>query len=384
MKTIPYGHQSIYQDDIKEAVKVLKSDWITQGSKIEEFQRALCDYTGAKYAVAVSSGTAALHIASLAAGIKAGDELITSPVTFVASANCALYCQAKPVFADVDYTTINIDPLEIKKKITRKTKAIIPVHFAGYPCDLTEISKIAKDNGLIVIEDAAHALGAEYRGSKIGSCRFSDMTIFSFHPVKSITTGEGGAVLTNSKVFFEKLLRLRNHGIEKNPKEFKNKSLAASGEWYYEMQDLGFNYRITDFQSALGIGQLKKADKFIARRRKIAFLYKEAFAGIGKIILPQEKSIAKSAWHIFYIRLKNSSKRKPVFDKLRMAGIGVQVHYIPVYRHPYYCGLGYRSDLCLNAEKYYKSAITLPIYPKMDAVDISRVIETTKKVLSNT
>ncbi|RLJ01480.1 MAG: UDP-4-amino-4,6-dideoxy-N-acetyl-beta-L-altrosamine transaminase, partial [Candidatus Aenigmatarchaeota archaeon] len=235
-KYIPYGHQWINNDDIKEMIKVLKSEWITQGPKVKEFEEALCEYTGAKYAVAVSSGTAGLHIACLAAGIKEGDEVITSPITFVASANCILYCGGTPVFVDVQEDTINIDPEEIEKKITKKTKAIIPVHFAGHPCDLEEIHSIAKKYGLIIIEDACHALGAEYKGSKIGSCKYSNMTIFSFHPVKSITTGEGGAVLTNNKKLYKKLLMLRNHGITKERKSF---IYEYEGPWYYETQFLG-------------------------------------------------------------------------------------------------------------------------------------------------
>ena len=378
-KYIPYGHQWINNDDIKEMIKVLKSEWITQGPKVKEFEEELCKYTGAKYAVVVSSGTAALHIACLAAGIKKGDEVITSPITFVASANCVLYCGGKPVFADVQEDTVNIDPEEIKKKITKRTKAIIPVHFAGHPCDLEEIHSLAKKYNLIVIEDACHALGAEYKGSKIGSCKYSDMTVFSFHPVKSITTGEGGAVLTNDKKLYEKLLMLRNHGITR-----KKAKLKEEGRWYYEMQELGFNYRITDFQCALGISQLKKLDKFIEKRRKIANIYTKQLSKVDNIILPIEKKHVKSSWHLYYVRLKNPKKRRVVFDKLQKFGIGVQVHYIPVYRHPYYRErLGTLKDGYPKAEAYYRTTITLPIFPTLTKKRVEIIIKNFKKIVEN-
>jgi UDP-4-amino-4,6-dideoxy-N-acetyl-beta-L-altrosamine transaminase len=381
-KFIPYGRQFIEEDDIKEVVKVLKSPWITQGPKIREFEEALCKYTGAKYAVVVSSGTAALHIACLAAGIKQGDEVITSPITFVASANCVLYCGGKPVFADIQEDTINIDPQEIKKKISKRTRAIIPVHFAGHPCDLEEIYSIAKDNNLIIIEDACHALGAEYKGYKIGSCKFSDMTVFSFHPVKSITTGEGGAVLTNNEELYEKLLMLRTHGITKDKNKLLNKN---EGDWWYEMHYLGFNYRITDFQCALGLSQLKKLDRFIQYRRKIVEIYNKELSKIDEIILPVERPYVKSSWHIYYIRLKNSKKRKEVFEFLREQNIGVQVHYIPIYHQPYYRQrFGYEIDEYPRAERYYKQAITLPLFPNMRDGEISFVIKAIKRSLKYT
>ncbi len=379
MKFIPYSHQYIDKDDIREVVKVLKSDWLTQGPKIREFEDALCRYTGARYAVAVSSGTAALHITSLAAGIEAGDEVITSPITFIASANCILYCGGRPVFADVEEDTVNIDPRELEKRISKDTKAVIPVHFAGHPVDLESIYSIAKRHGLIVIEDAAHALGAEYKSSKIGSCRYSDMTVFSFHPVKSITSGEGGMVLTNRKDLYERLLKFCNHGITKNRDEFENDIL---GPWYYEMQLLGFNYRITDFQCALGLNQLKKLDGFIEKRKQIASDYNRELNKIDEIILPKEKRYAKSSWHIYYIRLKESHKRKVIFDRLRKMGIGVQVHYIPVHLQPYYRkNVGYKKGDYPRAERYYNSAISLPLYPGMTKNDIKRVINTLKRSL---
>ena len=378
---IPYGRQSIDEDDIKQAVEVLRSDWITQGPKVKEFEDALCKYTGAKYAVCISSGTAALHIACLAAGIKKGDEVITSPITFVASANCILYCGGRPVFADIQEDTVNIDPEEIEKKITKRTRAIIPVHFSGCPCDLQEIHSVARKHDLIVIEDAAHALGAEYKGSKIGSCRYSDMAIFSFHPVKSITTGEGGAVLTNRKDLYERLLLFRNHGITKD----EDKLRKSDGPWYYEMHELGFNYRITDFQCALGISQLKKLDTFIQRRRDIVRMYDKELAKIEEIELPIEGRNTKSAWHLYVIRIKNKrlrikesglrATRDEMFNYLRKKGIGVHVHYIPVYLHPYYQGLGYGKGSCPIAEDYYNRAMTLPLYPKIKISDIAYIEE---------
>ena len=375
MRIIPYGRQWVDASDIREVIKVLKSDWLTQGPKIKEFEDDLCKYTGAKYAVAVSSGTAALHIACLAADIKRGDEVITSPITFVASANSILYCGGKPVFADIQKDTVNIDPEEIKKKISPETKAIIPVHFAGHPCDLEEVKEIAEKHNLLIIEDAAHALGAEYKKSKIGSCKYSDMTIFSFHPVKHITTGEGGAVLTNQKDLYQRLLLFRNHGITRK----KEKMASYDGPWYYEMQKLGFNYRITDLQCALGINQLKKLEKYIERRRELVSIYDKELSKIDKIILPVEKPYVKSSWHIYYIRLKNASKRRLIFEELQKSGIGVQVHYIPVYLQPYYQkNFGYKVGDYPKAEDYYQSTITLPLYPKMMNSEIQYVINILK------
>jgi UDP-4-amino-4,6-dideoxy-N-acetyl-beta-L-altrosamine transaminase len=384
---IPYGRQFIDDEDIQEVIKTLKSDFITQGPKIKEFESALCEYTEAKYAVAVSNGTAALHISCLAAGIRHNHEVITSPITFVASANCILYCGGKPVFADVQEDTINIDPEEIERKITRNTKAVIPVHFAGHPCDLEEIYAIAKKNNLIVIEDACHALGAEYKGSKIGSCKYSDLTVFSFHPVKSITTGEGGAVLTNNKKLYEKLLMLRNHGITKDPTKFTiNHQLSTIndyGSWYYEMQELGFNYRLTDFQCGLGLSQLKKLDKFIQRRREIVEIYNKELSKIDEIILPKERPYVKSSWHIYYIRLKNFQKRKKVFERLRKKGIGVQVHYIPVHLQPYYRNnFGYKEGDYPKAENYYNSTITLPLFVKLNKKQINYILNKIKEAIN--
>jgi len=378
-KFLPYGHQWINDEDIKSVIEVLKSDWITQGPKIKEFEEAIAKFTGAKYAVALSSGTAALHAACFAVGITLGDEVITTPITFAASSNCVLYMGGRPVFVDIKEDTYNIDPEEIERKVTNKTKAIIPVDFAGQPADLDKIYEIAKEYNLIVIEDASHALGAEYKGEKIGS--LSDFTIFSFHPVKHITTGEGGMVVANNKEFYEKLLMFRAHGITKN----KVKLIKNEGLWYYEMQELGYNCRITDFQCALGMSQLKKIDKFIRRRREIVKRYNEAFENIEEIITPYEKPGVKSAWHIYVIRLqldKLKATRKEIFEALRAENIGVHVHYIPVYYHPYYQKLGYQKGLCPRAEKYYEEAITLPLFPKMSDKDIEDVINAVNKVIT--
>jgi len=390
-RIIPYSKQSVSGSDIQEVVKVLKSDWITQGSKIKEFEDALCNYTGARYAVCVSSGTAALHLACLAAGISKGDEVITSSITFIASANAILYCGGKPVFADIQKDTVNIDPEEIKKKIARRIKAIIPVHFAGLPCEMEEISRIAQRNKLIVIEDAAHALGAEYklkdrqRWIRIGSCFHSDMTILSFHPVKSITTGEGGAVLTNSRQLYKRLLMLRNHGINKEKVDFVNPKpmLHETGSWYYEMQDLGFNYRITDFQCALGISQLKKLDHFIRLRIRVADMYNQELSDVDGFILPHKQADVKSAWHIYCLRVKDQTKRKRIFSKLRDAGILVQVHYIPVHLQPYYRRIfGYKEGDYPFSEEYYKQTISLPLYPSITTKEIQYVIRTLKEALA--
>lgn len=378
MRAIPYGRQYIDKTDIAEVIKVLRTNWITQGPKVGEFEDALKRYCGAKYAVAVSSGTAALHIACLAAGLNKDDEAITTPITFAATANSILYSGAKPVFADIDPQTANIDARKIIEKITKRTKAILPVHFAGLPCDMGRICGIAKKGKFVIIEDACHALGAQYKYKgkwfKVGNCRHSDMTVFSFHPVKTITTGEGGAVLTNSKALYNKLLLLRNHGITKDSDKFVNKRFSDLA-WYHEMQCLGFNYRITDIQCALGIGQLKKIGIFLKRRKEIAKIYSKKLAGFNEIILPIEKPYAKSSWHLYYIRIKKASRRKAVFEKLRKAGIGVQVHYIPVYLHPFYQKMGYGKSLCQNAEDFYQQEISIPIYPTMKNHEIEYVVK---------
>jgi UDP-4-amino-4,6-dideoxy-N-acetyl-beta-L-altrosamine transaminase len=377
MKSIPYGHQCIDKDDIQAVLEVLRSDFLTQGPKVREFEEALAEYCGAKYAVSFSSGTAALHGAYFAADIGDDDEVITSPITFLATANAALFLGSRPVFVDIEPDTGNIDAELVELVITSKTKAIVPVHFAGHPAELERIAEVAREHNLLVIEDACHALGAKYQGTIMGDCKYSDMTVFSFHPVKSITTGEGGAVLTNNKEYYEKLVMFGHHGITKDKSVFVNKGEDASQcQWYYEMQHLGYNYRLTDIQCALGISQLKKLDTFVLKRRQIVDAYSRAFKGNPFFDLPVERSGVESAWHLYAIRLKDAYKHmKPkIFGGLRLRQIGVQVHYIPVHFQPYYQQLGYSRDLCPNAKDFYERQISIPIYPTMSDEDVGYVI----------
>jgi len=377
---LPYGHQWIDDDDIKAVSDVLKTDWITQGPKVDEFEKLVSRYCHAKYAVAFSSGTAALHAAAFASGISEGDEVITTPITFVADGNCALFMGGTVKFADIQNDTYNIDPQKIKKMINSKTKAIIPVDFAGQPCDIDEINEIAEKHDLTVIEDASHALGSEYKGKKVGG--LTNLTVFSFHPVKAITTGEGGMVLTNNKDYYENLLIFRTHGITKDPKKLQKND----GQWYYEMQSLGYNYRLTDFQCALGINQFKKLEKFIKRRREIVERYNEAFSETKEIATPYEKRDVRSAYHLYVIQLnleRLKADRKAIFDAFRSENIGVQVHYIPVHYQPYYQQkFGYKKGDFPNAERYYERAITLPLFPKMSNDDVDGVIQAVKKVIT--
>jgi len=383
VKIIPYSKQKIDSSDLRAVRKTLSSALITQGPKADEFERAIAKFCGAKYAVAVSNGTAALHLAALASGLKKGDEAITSPITFLATANCVLYAGAQVVFADVDYDTVNIDPEAIQKVLTKKTKVILPVHFAGLPAKMEEIHKIAKKRKLVVIEDASHALGAQYRGHKVGSCAHSDMAVFSFHPVKHITTGEGGCITTNSKIYYEKLKALRSHGVYRNQDVQKKR-----GGWYYEMKELGFNYRITDFQCALGISQLKKINQFVDRRIDIAEEYNELFSDFRHLLRvpPQRNTGEKHVWHLYLLRLKlnkPSAVRKRLFDYLKSNRINPQVHYIPIYNQPYYQKMlnGKRSK-CVNAERYYDEVMSLPIFPTMTQAELFKTVSTVKRFLT--
>ncbi|MFW5889611.1 MAG: UDP-4-amino-4,6-dideoxy-N-acetyl-beta-L-altrosamine transaminase [Bacillota bacterium] len=376
---IPYGSQWIDEQDIEAVVETLKSDYLTTGPKINEFEEKFADYVDAKYAVAIANGTAALHAATYAADINEGDEVITTPITFAASANSILYQNATPVFADIDPDTYNINPESIEKKITDKTKAIIPVHYTGQPCEMDKIMEIADRYNLTVISDAAHAVGAEYKGQKIGS--IADMTTFSFHPVKHITTGEGGMITTDSKELYDKLIKFRTHGITKDSSEYINES---HGPWYHEQQELGYNYRITDIQCALGISQLEKIDKFLARRREMVKEYNKAFSDFEGIIIPEQLKNTNSAWHLYVIQLKLeklTADRKEIFKALRAKNLGVNVHYIPVYYHPYYQNLGYKKGICPNAEKLYERIITIPLYPKMTDQQVEEVINRIKEVI---
>ena len=370
---IPYGRQTIDEDDINAVVDVLKSDYLTTGPKIAEFEQAVASYTGAKYAVAISNGTSALHAACFAAGIGQGDEVITTPLTFAASANCVLYCGGTPVFADVDPYTYNIDPKDIRKKITDKTKAIIAVHLAGQPCDMDEIHSIAQEHNLIVIEDGAHALGSVYKGKKVGC--LSDMTTFSFHPVKPITTGEGGMIMTDNEELYKRLVLFRSHGITRD----NSMMTRNEGPWFYQQLDLGYNYRITDIQCALGCSQMRKLDKFLKRRRELVERYNNAFIECDNIVTPYQLPDTQSGWHLYIVQVKNHD-RKQVFETLRDKGIGVNVHYIPVYMHPYYQEHGYKDVHCANAEEIYSHIISLPLYPGLTDDQQDYVIDTLKQL----
>lgn len=362
MKTYSYGKQHITDEDIQSVVEVLKSPYLTCGPKVREFEQAICDYTGAKYCVAVNSATSGLHIAMLAAGVGVGDEVITTPITFLASANCARYCGADVKFADIEKDTANIDPDEIKKHLTAKTKALVPVHFAGQSCDMERISKIAQENNLIVIEDAAHAIGSEYKGSKVGSCKYSDMTVFSFHPVKTITTAEGGAVTTNDEGLYKKLLAYRSHGMH------------HTQDWKYDMIELGFNYRMTDVQAALGVSQMKKLDKFKKRRREIVDFYNK------NLNLPHliERDFSNACFHLYPILVEN---REEFYHNARKAGLNLQVHYIPVHTQPYYQTQGYKWGDYPNAEEYYNHCISLPLYPDLTDEDLQEIVKRIKEIL---
>lgn len=373
-----YGCQCIEEDDIKAVMEVLRSNFLTQGPKVREFENRLAEYCGARYAVAFSSGTAALHGAYFSAGVGEGDEIITSPITFMATANAALFLAARPAFIDVEVDTGNMEPSLVEEAITEKTKAVVPVHFSGHPVDLAGISKTAKEHKLLLIEDACHALGAKYLDTTIGDCSYSDMCVFSFHPVKSITTAEGGAVLTNNESLYEKLVMFRQHGVTKDERKLRNKS-DEDGPWYHEMHYLGYNYRLTDIQSALGISQLGKLDRFVARRREIVDIYARGFEDNPFFDLPVERNYAKSAYHLYAIRLKDahSSRKKAIFAELKNRGIVAQVHYIPVHLQPYYQDLGYKRGAYSVAEDFYERVLSLPLYPSMSQEDVEFVIDRT-------
>lgn len=374
MKTYSYGKQVIDQADIDSVISTLQSDFLTQGPKVKEFEDAICKYTGAKYAVAVSNGTAALHLAVLALGIGPGDSGITSPMTFVASANCLKYTGADVQFADIDPDTGLIDPKEIKKQITPATKVLILAHYAGQSCDMEAIAQIAKQHKLFVIEDAAHAIGSKYKGSKVGSCKYSNITTFSFHPVKTITTGEGGAITTNSQKTYKRLLMLRTHGIVQKP------NVAP---WYYEIHDLGYNYRLPDILASLGVSQLRKIDKFIAKRRQLVNLYRKGFSDDKRFRLLIEKPYSNATFHLFplLVDYKKLGKTKiEIYNELKSKGLHLQVHYIPVHLQPYYRKFGFkRGDFPLS-ETHYQQALSLPLYPTLtpsDIITITKIIQNT-------
>jgi perosamine synthetase len=377
---LPYGHQTIDENDIQAVVETLRSDWLTTGPKVAEFEEALTEWVGAKHGVSFSSGTAALHAAAFTAGLEPGDEAITSPLTFAATANCVLYQGATPVFADVSTDTLNLDPERAAASITSKTKAILPVDYAGHPADLDPVLQLADRHGLIVIEDASHALGAEYRGRHVGS--IAHMTVFSFHPVKHLTTGEGGMVMTDNPEFAETLRRFRNHGISSDARQRQ-----STGQWHYEMVLLGFNYRLTDIACALGIQQLRKLETNLARRRQIATRYTASFRKLPGVIPPQVRSVVNPAWHLYPIRLdlaKLSAGRGEVFRALRAENIGVNVHYIPVHQHPYYRDrFGYCGGEYPVAEAAYECLISLPMFHGMTDQDVEDVIAAVQKVVTH-
>lgn len=380
-KKIFYGHQLIEEDDIKAVVDVLKSDYLTCGPCVDKAERSLESYTGAKHAVVVSNGTAALHCACIAAGIGPGDEVITTSITFAASANSALYCGATPVFADIDPETYNIDPESIKSRITDKTKAVIAVDFTGQAVRINEIRKICDEHNLVFIEDAAHSIGTKYNGQMVGS--LADMTCMSFHPVKTITAGEGGAVLTNSDDLWKKLVLAHTHGITHD--ENMMEGAPHEGPWYYEEISLGYNYRMTDFQAALLTSQLAKIDRFISRRKEIVNRYNEAFKGLPGIILQKEIPESDTCRHLYIIQLNLdnlSCTRRMFFDALSAEGVQCQIHYVPVYWFPYYQHLGHMVGECPNAEKVYKGFLSIPLYPAMTNKDVDDVISAVKKVES--
>ncbi|OGW13372.1 MAG: UDP-4-amino-4,6-dideoxy-N-acetyl-beta-L-altrosamine transaminase [Nitrospirae bacterium GWA2_42_11] len=376
---IPYGRHWISDDDIQLVVDVLESDWLTQGPKIEEFEKEISAYCGSNYAVVFNSGTSALHAAFSVLGLDKDDEFITTPNTFVATANAGLHTGIKPIFVDIEEDTGNLNTSKVEERITERTRLIVPVHYSGHPVDMGKIYEIAERKNLYVIEDACHALGAKYKGYKTGGCNYSDMTVFSFHPVKHITTGEGGAVLTNNKDFYKKLLMSRSHGIEK--RSFINK---PDGDWYYEMQSLGYNYRMTDIQAALGISQLRKSDKFIDRRKEISRLYDSEFRDNPWFDIPPVRSYASSSYHLYPIRFKDEfiQRKKEIFSRLKERGFGVQVHYIPVYWHPFYKNMGYKKGICPIAEDFYFKELSLPIYPAMNGEEQRYVIEGINTVMS--
>jgi len=377
-----YGRQSISDDDIQAVVSVLKSDFLTQGPAVQQFENAICDYTGAKYCIAVSNATAGLHLAIAALQVEKGFTGITTPNTFLATSNSLLYNQLKPQFADIDNTTYNIDPDKIRSKINKSTKLLIPVHFAGRVAEMLEISSIAKNHDLFVIEDAAHAIGSNYpSGEKVGSCVYSDLTVFSFHPVKTMTTGEGGAITTNNKALFDRLLMLRSHGVTKNPELLE----TNPGRWYYEMHDLGFNYRLTDIQAALGYSQLQRIESFKKKRLEIIDQYHSFLEGVSGLSLPSRVDEKNNCYHLFTVQIDFDSfsfSRDELMGILREEGVGTQVHYIPVHLQPYYKkNFNYKEGDYPIAEKFYNRALSLPLYPDLTIEEVSYISNHLKRLL---
>lgn len=383
---IPYGKQDISQEDIESVVEVLKSDFLTQGPKVPMFEKALSDYTSASFALAVNSATSALHIACLALGVGKGDIVWTTPITFVASANCALYCGAQIDFVDIDKDTYNLSPVELERKLidakknNKLPKVVIVVHLCGQPCDMKAINVLSKEYGFSLIEDASHAIGGEYRNEKIGNCRYSDITVFSFHPVKIITTAEGGAALTNCKDLAEKMSLFRSHGITRDHRLMEGE---PHGDWYYQQIDLGYNYRMTELQAALGVSQLKRLDEFVSARHKLAARYNQLLVTLP-VITPIQLSDTYSGLHLYVIRLKLDmihKSHKTVFDELRSKGIGVNLHYIPVHTQPYFKRMGFIDGQFVQAENYYAEAISLPMFHSLTLEQQDKVVAILTEVL---
>jgi len=382
---ISYGKQDIDQADIEAVIEVLKSDFLTQGPAIGQFEKKVAEYCGAKYAVALTNATSALHIACLAAGLSKGDILWTSPNTFVASANCGRYCGADVDFVDIDNYTYNMSVAKLAEKLENseiRPKIVVPVHFAGQSCEMGKIHKLSKKYNFIIIEDASHAIGSDYKDRKVGSCTYSDMTVFSFHPVKIITTAEGGMVLTNNKDLYDKLILFRSHGITRNEKLMKNKS---DGPWYYEQIDLGFNYRMTDMQAALGNSQMDRLDEFVNRRRYLANRYNELLADLP-VKLPYQQSDSNSSWHVYVIRLNLDQvkiDKQTIFTEIRKLGINLNLHYIPVHTQPYYQQLGFKKGDFPVSEEYYKEVLTLPLYFDLTNEQQDCIVDSLREVLNN-
>lgn len=380
-KKIFYGRQFIDENDIKAVADVLRSDYITCGPKVTELEERLCEVTHAKYAVAVSNGTAALHIACIAAGVGPGDEVITTPITFAASANCAVYCGATPVFADINPETYNIDPVSIRAHITSKTKAVVAVDFTGQAVEVEKIRAICDEYNLVFIEDAAHSIGTTYNGKPVGS--LADMTCFSFHPVKTVTSGEGGAVTTNNKGFYEKLVLAHTHGITHETEQMEEKN--HEGPWYYEMIQIGYNYRMTDFQAALLLSQLDKLKRFSDRRKEIVMKYDDAFSKLPQLFIQKTIPQSDTTRHLYIIQLKLDQlncTRRQFFDAMSAENVQCQIHYVPVYWFPFYQHKGYKKGLCPKAEGVYKGIMSIPLYPTLTDADVDDVIHAVTKIVS--
>ena len=387
MAMIPYGRQNISEKDIQAVVDVLRSEYLTQGPAVPAFEQAVANYCGAQHGVAVNSATSALHIACLALGVGKGDVVWTSPITFVASANCALYCGAKVDFVDIDPRTYNLsveslaEKLDQAEKLAFLPKVVIPVHLCGQSCDMVGIHALSLKYGFKIIEDASHAIGGKYQAEPIGNCRYSDITVFSFHPVKIITTGEGGMALTNDAQLGRRMRLLRSHGITRDPAEMTH---APDGPWYYQQIDLGYNYRMTDLQAALGLSQLQQLDEFVSKRHEVAEWYDQMLPDLP-VIMPWQHPDTYSALHLYVIRLKLSeinNNHREIFDALRTAGIGVNLHYIPIYLQPYYEDLGFVAGYCPEAERYYVEAISLPMYPKLMESQLDQVVSALREAIS--